>query len=161
MMPYQNLNPNYFAQYPQLFQPQNTNPYLQRMENLQQFQQTINPAPVQPTFTAMGKMVESIDMVKATDIPMDGSTYYFPKADGSMVFAKRWLPNGTTEVTSYKPYLEENEPKPSNVSSEDIKTQFGAFCEVLEGIQNDLKVLNDKVDKISKPEKAKKGGYDE
>jgi hypothetical protein len=160
-MPYQNLNPNYFAQYPQLFQPQNQNPYLQRMENLQQFQQTINPAPVQSTFTAMGKMVESIDMVKATDIPMDGSTYYFPKADGSMVFTKRWLPNGTTEVTSYKPYLEENEPKSSNVSSEDIKTQFGAFCEVLEGIQNDLKVLNDKVDRISKPEKAKKGGYDE
>ena len=39
--------------------------------------------------------------------------------------------------------------------------QFGAFGEVLEGIQNDLKVLNDKVDKISKPEKVKKGGYDE
>ena len=160
MMPFQNQNPNYYMQYLQPQQPYQS-PYLQRLENLQQFQQTLNPAPVQPTFTAMGKMVESIDMVKATDIPMDGSTYYFPKADGSMVFAKRWLPNGTTEVTSYKPYLEENEPKPSNVSSEDIKTQFGAFCEVLEGIQNDLKVLNEKVDKISKPAKQKGGADNE
>lgn len=160
MMPFQNQNPNYYAQYLQPQQPY-VNPYLQRMENLQQFQQTLNPAPVQNQFPALGKMVESIDMVKATDIPMDGSTYYFPKADGSMVFAKRWLPNGTTEVTSYKPYLEENEPKPSNVSSEDIKTQFGAFCEVLEGIQNDLKVLNDKVDRISKPAKQKGGADNE
>ena len=161
MMPYQIINPNYFAQYPQLFQPQNQNPYMQRMENLQQFQQAINPAPVQPTFTAMGKMVESIDMVKATDIPMDGRTYYFPNADGSMVFAKRWLPNGTTEVTSYKPYLEENEPKPSNVSSDDIKTQFGAFGEVLGAIQNDIRMLFDKVDKISKPAKQKGGADNE
>ena len=134
---------------------------MQRMENLQQFQQTLNPAPVQPTFTAMGKMVESIDMVKATDIPMDGSTYYFPKADGSMVFAKRWLPNGTTEVTSYKPYLEENEPKPSNVSSDEIKSQFGAFGEVLGAIQNDIRMLFDKVDKISKPAKQKGGADNE
>ena len=160
MMPFQNQNPNYYAQYLQPQQPY-VNPYLQRMENLQQFQQTLNPAPVQPTFTAMGKMVESIDMVKATDIPMDGSTYYFPKADGSMVFAKRWLPNGTTEVTSYKPYLEENEPKPSNVSSEDIKTQFGAFGEVLGAIQNDIRMLFDKVDKISKPAKQKGGADNE
>ena len=49
-----------------------------------------------------GKVVESIDVVKATDIPMDGNMYYFPKADGTEVYSKRWLPNGKTEVVTYK-----------------------------------------------------------
>lgn len=158
MMPFQNQNPNYYMQYLQPQQPYQS-PYLQRLENLQQFQQTLNPTPGQ--YPALGKVVESIDMVKATDIPMDGNTYYFPKADGSMVFAKRWLPNGTTEVVSYKPHIEENTVNPNNVSSDAEKINLTAFSEVLEGIQNDLKTLNEKVDRISKPEKAKKGGYDE
>lgn len=158
MMPFQNQNPNYYMQYLQPQQPYQS-PYLQRLENLQQFQQTLNPTPGQ--YQTLGKVVESIDMVKATDIPMDGNTYYFPKADGSMVFAKRWLPNGTTEVVSYKPHIEENAVNPNNVSSDAEKINLTAFSEVLEGIQNDLKTLNEKVDRISKPEKAKKGGYDE
>ena len=158
MMPFQNQNPNYYMQYLQPQQPYQS-PYLQRLENLQQFQQTLNPTPGQ--YPTLGKVVESIDMVKATDIPMDGNTYYFPKADGSMVFAKRWLPNGTTEVVSYKPHIEENTVNPNNVSSDAEKINLTAFSEVLEGIQNDLKTLNEKVDRISKPEKAKKGGYDE
>ena len=157
MMPFQNQNPNYYAQYLQPQQPY-VNPYLQRMENLQQFQQTINPAPVQNQFSALGKIVESVDIVKVTDIPMDGNMYYFPKADGTEIYGKQFGMDGKTRILTFKPLLEDN---PSNSPSDDIKTHFGAFSEVLEGIQNDLKVLNDKVDRISKPEKAKKGGYDE
>ena len=54
-MPFQNLNPNYFAQYPQ-YQQMMQNPYLQRMENLQQFQQTLQP---QTQIPALGKVVDS------------------------------------------------------------------------------------------------------
>lgn len=156
MMPYMNQNPNYYAQYLQPQQPY-VNPYLQRMENLQQLQQTLNATPGQNQFSTLGKMVEGIDIVKATDIPMDGNMYYFPKADGSEIYAKAWQSNGQTRILTFKPVLEDN---PNNVPSEDIKTQFGAFGEVLEGIQNDLKTLNDKVDKISRPTRQK-GGSDE
>ena len=72
------INPNYFAQYPQYFQPQ-TNPYMQRMEQLQQYQQSLQQ-PLPPTqmsganqMSTLGKIVDSIDVVKATDIPMDGN----------------------------------------------------------------------------------------
>ena len=153
-----NQNPNYYAQYmqPQAQQPQ-YNPYLQRMENLQQFQQTLNPAPVQMQnqFQTLGKMVDSIDVVKATDIPMDGNAYYFPKADGTEVYCKQWLQNGTTRILTFKPVFED---ETNNSSHDDIKTQFGAFGEVLVAIQNDIRMLFDKVDKISKPTKAQKGG---
>ena len=146
MQPYP--NPNYYTQYQQ---PQ-FNPYLQRMENLQQFQQTINPAP-QNQYMSIGKVVESMDMVKVADIPMDGQPYYFPKADGSEIYSKQFMPNGQTRILTFKPLLES---EPNNLSNEEEKSKLGAFFEVLEGIQEDIKTLSEKVDKISKPNKAKK-----
>lgn len=62
-----------------------------------------------------GKIVDSIEMVKFTDIPMDGNSYYFPKADGTEVYSKRWLPNGSTEINTYVKVIDkeqqEEEPK--------------------------------------------------
>lgn len=143
------------------YQPmQQYNPYLQRMENLQQFQQTLNPMPMQMQnqFPALGKIVESVDIVKVTDIPMDGNMYYFPKADGTEIYGKQFGMDGKTRILTFKPLLEDN---PNNCSSEQEKINFGAINDVLGAIQNDIKALNEKVDKISKTEKAKKGGSDE
>ena len=151
MQPYP--NPNYYPQYQSQF-----NPYLQRMENLQQFQQAIqqpmSPAQMSGTsqFTPLGKIVESVDMVKATDIPMDGSMYYFPTADGNMIFSKQWMPNGQTRILTFKPVLDDN---PNTSSQNEEKLNFEVLGQVLEGIQNDIKTLTDKIDKI-KPTRAKK-----
>lgn len=145
--------PNYW-QTPMYNQPiQQQNPYMQRMENLQQFQQAIQQPVASQQFVPMGKIVESVDMVKATDIPMDGNMYYFPTADGSSIFGKRWLSNGQTQILAFKPIFED---EPNNLSPNQIQVDFGAISDVLSGIQNDIKVLNDKVDKISKPSRAKK-----
>ncbi len=154
------INPNYFAQYPQYFQPQpQTNPYMQRMENLQQFQQTLQP---QTQYQPLGKVVDSVDVVKATDIPMDGNAYYFPKADGTEVYMKRWLQNGTTEITAYKPILDKENKQTITLSSEQEKSILEDFRGVLEGIQMDIQTLNEKVDRLGKPKTAKKdGGSDE
>lgn len=150
---YYPINQNYNQQ----MQP---NPYMQRMEQLQQFQQSLQPPiqpPIQNQFPALGKIVESIDIVKATDIPMDGNMYYFPTADGSAVFGKRWLSNGQTQILAFKPILEEETIKSS---TNDLESLYGANKEVLEGILDNLNTLNEKVDKISKantPTRAKKG----
>lgn len=157
MMPFQNQNPNYYAQYMQPQQPY-VNPYLQRMENLQQFQQTLNPTPVQNQFPALGKIVESMDIVKVTDIPMDGNMYYFPKADGTEIYGKQFGMDGKTRILTFKPLLEDN---PSNSLSEQEKINFGAINDVLGAIQNDIRMLFDKVDKISKPAKQKGGADNE
>ena len=151
MQPYP--NPNYYPQYQSQF-----NPYMQRMENLQQFQQAIQQ-PMSLTqmsgtsqFTPLGKIVESVDMVKATDIPMDGNMYYFPKADNSEIYGKAWLPNGQTRILTFKPVLEDN---PNTLSQNEEKLNLDVLGQVLEGIQNDIKTLADKIDKI-KPTRAKK-----
>ena len=150
---YYPMNQNYNQQ----MQP---NPYLQRMEQLQQFQQTLQPPIQQPManqFPTLGKIVESIDIVKATDIPMDGNMYYFPTADGSAVYGKRWMNNGQTQILAFKPILEEEMIKSS---TNDLESVLGANMSVLEGIADSLNTLHDKIDKISKQNttsRSKKG----
>lgn len=138
------------------------NPYMDRMNFLQNYQQSLQqPAMLTPNsgismtnqMSTIGKVVDSIDIVKATDIPMDGNSYYFPKADGTEVYCKQWLQNGTTRILTFKPVFES---EPNNLSSEEEKLKYDAFNAILEGIQEDVKTLNEKVDKLSKPTRAKK-----
>ena len=126
------------------------NPYMQRMENLQQFQQAIQPqAQMQGAnnFTPLGKIVDSVDIVKATDIPMDGSMYYFPKADGSMVFGKQWLANGQTRILTFKAILDE---EGNNLSSEAEKFKIEPSDELLEIFQSMFDGVLERIDKLEK-----------
>lgn len=147
MQPY--VNPNYYAQY-----QQQINPYMQRMENLQQFQQALQQPPTfQNNFSVISKVVENIDMVKVADIPMDGNMYYFPKADGTEIYTKQFGIDGRTRILTFKPVLDEN---PNNLPSEEEKLKIDTFNDVLMGIQKDIKELTEKVDKITKPSRTKK-----
>ena len=143
---YQTQMPTYQGSYQQPMMNMSY-PYLDRLTQLQQYQQSLN------TFSALGKIVESEDIVKTTDIPMDGNMYYFPKADGTEVYGKKWLPNGQTQILAFKPLLDS---ETNNLTLEEEKLKFDTFKAFLEGIQEDIKTLNDKVDKLSKPNRAKK-----
>lgn len=125
----------FYSQMNNNYQNQTQNPYMDRMAQLQQYQQSLQQ-PIVPTQTpvsnqmsALGKMVDSIDVVKATDIPMDGNTYYFPKADGTEVYCKQWLQNGTTRILTFKPVFDDNT---NNVSSDTEKLKIGLSEEVTE-----------------------------
>ena len=131
-------------------QPYMQNPYMQRMENLQQFQQAIQPqAQMQGAnnFTPLGKIVDSVDIVKATDIPMDGSMYYFPKADGSEIFGKQWLANGQTRILTFKAILD---GEGNNSSSEEEKLQFSALNELTDTFQGMFDAVIERIDKLEK-----------
>ena len=144
MQPY--LNPNYFNQYNQM-----QNPYMDRMSQLQQYQQSLQQ-PLPPTqmsganqMSALGKMVDSIDVVKATDIPMDGNAYYFPKADGTEVYCKQWLQNGTTRILTFKPVFEDNH---NNVSSETEKLKISLSDDVTEVFMKRFDELEKRIDDL-------------
>ena len=130
---YSQMN-NPYAQMNNMYAQPN-NPYADRMNFLQNYQQSLQQ-PVVPTqmsganqMSALGKMVDSIDVVKATDVPMDGSMYYFPKADGTEIFGKQWMPNGQTRILTFKPVLEDNH---NNVSSDTEKLKIGLSDDVTE-----------------------------
>ena len=154
-------NPNYM-----MYQQPQYNPYLQRMENLQQFQQVVQqPVQNNPNLTpglnmlaSLVKVVESIDMVKATDIPMDGNMYYFPKADGTEIYGKAWMANGQTRILTFKPVLDND---PNTLSQNAEKLNLEVLGQVLEGIQSDIKTLKEKLDKNSKPTRVKKEGTED
>lgn len=134
-----------------------SNPYMDRLTQLQQYQQNLN------TFSAIGKIVESEDIVKTTDIPMDGNMYYFPKADGTEIYAKKWLPNGQTQILAFKPILDS---KANISSSEDIKCEFGVLDEFKTVFIEQIESVNERLDRIennirqSATNKAKKGVTD-
>ena len=144
MQPY--LNPNYFNQYNQM-----QNPYMDRMAQLQQYQQSLQqPLPTTQMsganqMSALGKMVDSIDVVKATDIPMDGNAYYFPKADGTEVYCKQWLQNGTTRILTFKPVLEDNT---NNLSSDTEKFKISISDDVTEVFMKRFDELEKRIDDL-------------
>lgn len=133
--------PNYY-QIPTNNFGQQYNPYLQRMENLQHFQQVLNQ---QPTQYPIGKVVENVDMVRVTDIPMDGNLYYFPKADGTEVYAKQFMQNGQTRILTFKAMLED---EPNTLTSATEKSDTDDFRGLLDGIMNEVKVLSQRLDDI-------------
>lgn len=151
-MNFQNQQPiNQFYQPQQQYMP---NPYMQRMENLQQFQQAIQPqAQMQSAnnFTPLGKIVDSVDIVKATDIPMDGNMYYFPKADGSEIFGKQWLANGQTRILTFKASLD---GEGNNLSSEAEKFKIEPSDEFLEVFQSMFDGVLERIDKLEKSLKS-------
>ena len=138
MQPY--LNPNYFNQYQQM-----QNPYMDRMAQLQQYQQSLQQPVSQAQMSTIGKIVDSMDVVKATDIPMDGNSYYFPKADGTEVYCKQWLQNGTTRILTFKPVFEDNT---NNVSSDTEKLKIILSDEVTEVFMKRFDELEKRIDDL-------------
>ena len=81
-------------------------------------QQTYTPPryqPMEPQYMTqqpkglLGKSVDSVDVVKAIDIPLDGSVSYFPLTDGSAIVTKQLQMDGTSKIMVYKPIIEQKE----------------------------------------------------
>lgn len=93
----------------------NTNPYIQPMTQ-----------PITPTTNIglQGKSVESLDVVRAMDIPLDGSISYFPLTDGSAIVSKQLQADGTSKTTIYRPINDENIELPKYATLDDIKKEI-------------------------------------
>ena len=98
----------------------------------------------------LGKSVDSIDVVKAIDIPLDGSISYFPIADGSAIVTKQLQQDGTSRIIVYKPM--QNKDMPKYVTVEELNKQLkdidldevNDLKEELENIKREMKELKAK-----------------
>lgn len=122
------------------------NPYMMQQPRFQQmeqpqmnnYQQPIQVQAMQPTL--LGKNVDSIDVVKAMDIPL-GSVGYFPLQDGSGIITKSWNNDGTTKITEYKP-VETKKDTVKYLTKEDLeKALKGLDFSRLDDIEDELKDL--------------------
>lgn len=88
----------------------NYNPYYGQQTYTQPRYQPIEPQYLtQQPKGLLGKSVDSVDVVKAIDIPLDGSVSYFPLTDGSAIVTKQLQMDGTSKIMVYKPIIEQKE----------------------------------------------------
>ena len=109
-----NYYPSYYA----------TNPYgSYNMQVPPQQQQQVQPQQVQSIQSMIaqqqafqqpmlnGKIVDSADIVKVTEVPVGGYGV-FPRADMGEVYIKTWGQDGTTQIITYKPVPPPQAPAP-------------------------------------------------
>lgn len=126
------------------------NPYYQQQQRMQGIEQqpmmTTYQQPIQLTKPSglLGKSVDNIDVVKATDIPLDGSISYFPLTDGSAIVSKQLQMDGTSKMVVYKPIKENSDDSKKFVTFEEMQSEL-AKIDIL-----DLEDLKDEIKEIKK-----------
>ena len=138
----------YFSQQQRFQTVPNNNQYM----NSNYMQQPIQPIQnVNTQVGLLGKIVESIEVVKATDIPLDGSVSYFPLTDGSAIITKQLQTDGTSRVTIYKPIQDDKKETIKFATIEDIQEAISELD------LNDIQDLKEDVKEIKKQLKELKG----
>lgn len=141
-MPYNYYGPNYM--------PTNYNPYMQNQRIQEQYQPT---QPMQYTRPSVlqGKTVDNIEVVKAIDIPLDGSVSYFPLADGTAIVSKQLQQDGTSRLIVYKALTgEEKQSETRYITENDLKAQFDDFnAKGIKDIRDEIKSLKKQIRDIT------------
>lgn len=110
--------------------------------------------PVQPTTTQvglLGKSVESMDVVKAMDIPLDGSISYFPLTDGSAIVTKQLQNDGTSKIVVYKPEKEDKKSEQMFVTFEQLQEEISKLDFVdIEDLRDELKEIKKQLKSMKK-----------
>lgn len=132
---YNNYNPYY--------QPQRFQPMQQPVEQQPQF--------IQPNFNKLtglqGKQVDSLEVVKATDVPFDGSVSYFPLTDNSAIITKQLQTDGTSKIVVFKP-IDEQKSEVKYLTSEDLEKAInGLNLDEIEDIKDEIKNIKKQLKK--------------
>ena len=148
--PYQFANPYYMPnnrfQNPEQFQNQQISQQQSYPQNPQSYPQT--------SIGLQGKLVDSIDTVKAMDIPLDGSISYFALTDGSAIATKQLQTDGTSKIVIYKPVTPEQvkAETPKFVTADEVeemlKQEPKEVKELKEEIKNLKRQIRDLTDDI-------------
>lgn len=141
--------PNPYQNYNQPMQ----NPYIDRMNQLQQYQQNLQmqQPQFQPQVQApgiIGRIVNDFSEITANDVPMNGNAAFFPKADGTELQVRSWASNGTIQTVVYRPVFEQNGADSTNMPQMD----FNALNEDVRALREEISARFDRLEQsISKP----------
>lgn len=128
-------------------------------------QQPIQPIPtytppVTPVVQGLqGKLVDSIDVVKGAEIPLDGSVSYFALTDGTAIVTKQLQNDGSSKIIVYKPVENpiEEIKQPVYVTSEELESKIKNFnAKEVKDIKDELKSIKREIRDIRDDIKDKK-----
>lgn len=106
----------------------------------QQFQPMIPQAQYQPTIPTptaapiqgiSGRIISSFDEIAPNDVPMDGTTAYFPMKDGSTIFARAWNRDGSIATVRYAPVADVQDDVQQGPTLADIVDQLNDIQDML------------------------------
>lgn len=142
---YNNPQPRYQPMYNSL----NNQTQQQLNQQFMQPIQSVNPA-------LLGKMVDSVEVVKATDILLDGSISYFPLVDGSAIVTKQLQSDGTTKMIIYKPIDEKEKEVIKYATIDDVEKAVSDIdlSDVVD-LKEDIKELKKEIEKLKNKLKGK------
>ena len=119
------------------------NPYYGQPNMMQQPQrmQQPMPQPVPQPVGLQGKSVDSIEVVKAMDIPLDGSISYFPLTNGTAIVTKQLQMDGTSRTIVYEPVKTESQNSKQVTADElnELKESVNSIKLGLDNLTKDLK----------------------
>ena len=138
---------------------QSQNPYMDRMNFLQNYQQNLQQ-PLVPTSMSganqqampqqivgiNGRIVQAVETINPNEVPMDGSVAFFPKQDLTEIYAKSWNADGTIRTLIFKPVLND---KTDILSGDTEKLEFDLSEKATEGIMAKLNELSEKIEQLS------------
>ena len=102
-----------------------------------------------------GKQVESIDIVKNLEIPLDGSISYFPLVNGTAIATKQLMQDGTSKITIYEPKTQKDDTKFATIEDIDKRIEKLDFSEI-DDLKDDLEDLKKELKDIKNKLKTKK-----
>lgn len=140
---------------------QSQNPYMDRMNFLQNYQQNLQQ-PVAGTQMSLanqqampqqpaginGRVVQAVENINANEVPMDGSMAFFPKQDLSEIYVKGWNANGTINTIVYKPYTEPNNNQAVNSMANAENAKFTLSDESTQLFLNKFEELSEKIGQL-------------
>ena len=125
-----------------MFNSYNQNPYFNPYFNTQP--QPVQPVPMRYNSGLQGKSIDNLEVVKAMDIPLDGSISYFPLVDGSAIVTKQLQQDGTSKITVFKPIEAEEATSVKYATIEDIENRINNIK------MPDMKPLQDEIKTLKK-----------
>jgi hypothetical protein len=121
-----------------MFNSYGTNPYFNPYYNPQQTQIPMKSN----NFGLQGKSIDNLEVVKAMDIPLDGSVSYFPLADGTAIVTKQLQQDGTSKIVIFKPIENTEEPTTKYATLEDLENKMNSIQYITpEELDNKLKAI--------------------
>ena len=132
------------------------NPYADRMNFLQNYQQSLQQQPMQMNQQPMpqqiaginGRIVQAVENINANEVPMDGSMAFFPKQDMSEIYVKGWNADGTIKTIVYKPYTAPKDNQTVNPMANTENAKFTLSDESTELFMNKFEELSEKIGQL-------------
>jgi len=126
-------------------------PQVQRVQQVEQPYNQYSPQPIYKQSVGLqGKSVDSIDVVKAMEIPLDGSISYFPLTNGTAIITKQLQNDGTSKTVIYEPIKEQDKKeKTQYIIPEELSKQVDIINQNNNSLRDGLDNIRERVEELS------------